>query len=87
MARQSVTLTEPNDAWLQEQVSGSEFASKSEAINDLIRKARAEESEREFIRAQLIASEDRSKREGYVEQSPADILKEFKEKARRDGKL
>ncbi|MEO1028482.1 MAG: CopG family transcriptional regulator [Pseudomonadota bacterium] len=87
MARQSVTLTEPNDAWLQEQVAGSEFASKSEAINDLIRKARAEEAERNFIRAQLIASEERTKREGYVEQSAEDILTKFKAKARRDGKL
>lgn len=36
MTRQSITLTEQNDRWLREQVETyGEYASKSEAINDL----------------------------------------------------
>ena len=40
MPRQSISLTPPNDAWLKAQVESEEFASKSEVVNDLIRKVR-----------------------------------------------
>ena len=40
MPRQSISFTPPNDAWLKAQVKSKEFASKSEVVNDLIRKAR-----------------------------------------------
>ena len=39
MPRQSISLTPPNDAWLKAQVESEEFTSKSEVVNDLIRKA------------------------------------------------
>ena len=32
MARQSITLTPPNDQWLEAQVKSQEYASKSEAL-------------------------------------------------------
>ena len=41
MTRQSITLTKPNDDWLKDKLQSKEFSSKSEAVNDLIRKARA----------------------------------------------
>ena len=50
MSRQSISFTPPNDEWLRAQVESKEFSSKSEVINDLIRKAR----EIEAIRARLI---------------------------------
>ena len=53
MPRQSISFTTPNEAWLQEQVESEEYNSKSEVVNDLIRKAR----ENEYIRNKLISAE------------------------------
>ena len=53
MARQSISLTPPNDEWLRAQVDSEEYTSKSEVVNDLIRKAH----EIEYIRAKLIRAE------------------------------
>ena len=53
MARQSISFTTPNEAWLKEQVDSEEYASKSEVVNDLIRKAR----QNEYIRNKLISAE------------------------------
>ena len=44
MPRQSITLTEKNDAWLKRHVDDTrEYANKSELVNDLIRRARRAE--------------------------------------------
>lgn len=55
MGRQSITFKGPNDAWLQAQLESEEFLSKSEIINDLIRKVR--DSEIASIRAKLSKAE------------------------------
>lgn len=65
MARQSISLTRPNDEWLKAQVDSEEFTSKSEVVNDLIRKAR----EVEAIRKKLIAAEQ----SGFSERTPDQI--------------
>lgn len=71
MTRQSITLTEQNDLWLREQVElTGEYASKSELINDLIRRARRVEMVNEKL-AQAELS-------GFTSQSEDDILREFK---------
>ena len=74
MVRQSISFTPPNDEWLKAQVDSEEYTSKSDVVNDLIRKAR----EIELIRAE---------QSGFIEQTPAEILAEFKEQLRADGKL
>ena len=58
MPRQSISFTEPNDQWLKDQVASKEYSSKSELINDLVRRARQKEESIEWIRAQLIAAEE-----------------------------
>ena len=83
MPRQSISFTPPNDEWLKAQIDSQEFTSKSDVVNDLIRKAR----EIEFIRAKLIAAELSVAKEGWVTQSPAEILAECKAELRSDGKL
>ena len=83
MTRQSITLTAPNDDWLKNQIQSKEYASKSEVVNDLIRKARAKQGEIEFIRAKLKKSE----KSGFISQSSKEILTEFKDELRHDGKL
>lgn len=79
MARQSISFTPPNDAWLKAQVESEEFTSKSDVVNDLIRKAR----EIERIRAKLVAAEQ----SGFSDKSPEEMLASFHKKARQDGKL
>ncbi|MBU4529693.1 MAG: type II toxin-antitoxin system ParD family antitoxin [Hoeflea sp.] len=66
MTRQSISLTPPNDEWLKAQVESREYASKSDVVNDLIRKAR----EIEFIRMRLIAAEEG----GLSDRTPQQIL-------------
>lgn len=38
MTRQSISIIEPNDIWLKNQIESKEYSSKSELVNDLIRK-------------------------------------------------
>jgi len=70
MARQSISFTPPNDQWLKAQVDSQEYSSKSEVINDLIRRAR----EVEGTRARLIQAE----LSGFTELSQDEILKQAK---------
>ncbi|WP_235923540.1 ribbon-helix-helix domain-containing protein [Psychroflexus aurantiacus] len=51
MSRQSISLTEPNDDWLKNQVESKEYSSKSELINDLIRQARNQQVQVNWIQA------------------------------------
>ncbi len=79
MPRKSITFTPPNDDWLRAQVESQEYTSKSNVVNDLIRKAR----ETEIIRARLIQAENSQ----FTRQSREEILAEAKAEARRNGDL
>ena len=71
MPRQSVTLTESNNSWLNSHVENiGDYANKSELINDLIRRARRAE----FINQKLSKAE----KSNFVSQLPDEILTEFK---------
>ena len=74
MARQSISFTEPNDDWLKAQVNNKEYTSKSELINDLIRQARKQQVQVDFIKAKL----DKSESSGFTEDSKEQILKQSK---------
>lgn len=83
MPRQSITITTPNDNWLNTLIESEEYSSKSEIVNDLIRKARAQQGELDCIRAKLVKAET----SGFNEQSAEDVKAEFKDELRRDGLL
>ena len=87
MARQSISLTRPNDEWLKSQVQSEEYSSKSELVYDLIRQAREQQKEVDWIRAKLIKAEENLNKKGYVNKSAEDILNGFKEKAKANGYL
>ena len=70
MGRQSISLTEPNDQWLQEQVASQEYASKSELVNELIRQERKRQEEVDWLRLELIKGE----KSGFSTKSKQDIL-------------
>ncbi len=74
MARQSISFTKPNDEWLKVQVNNEEYSSKSELINDLIRQARNQQVQIDWIRAKL----DKSESSGFTDDSKKQILKQSK---------
>jgi antitoxin ParD1/3/4 len=80
MSRQSISFTNPNSEWLDSKVNiEQEYKSNSEAVNDLIRKAR----EIEGIRARLIQAEQ----SGFTEMTRDEIRAEIREELRRNGEL
>jgi len=83
MTRQSISLTAPNDNWLNSLIESQEYSSKSEIVNDLIRRARANQNEIEMIRARLIKSEN----SGFITQTAEEMRAEFKEELKSNGEL
>lgn len=79
MARQSISLTEPNDEWLKSQIDSKEYTSKSELVNDLIRQARQQQSQVDWLRLRL----QKAEKSGFTIDSASDILKDSK--SRLDG--
>jgi antitoxin ParD1/3/4 len=82
MIRQSISLTAPNDNWLNALVDSEEYASKSEVVNDLIRKARAQHDV-DKLRMKLIEAEQ----SGFVKQTLDEMKQEFKSELRSNGGL
>ena len=80
MPRQSISFTTPSSEWLKQKVAvEGEYRSNSEAVNDLIRRAR----EIEGIRARLIQAEQN----GFTDQTGEDIRAEIREDLRSDGEI
>ncbi len=79
MNRQSITFTKPNDEWLKEMVTNEEYSSKSELVNDLIRQARKQQVQIDWINRKL----DRAEKSGFTSLNKQEILKESK--SRLDG--
>jgi len=75
MARQSISFTKPNDEWLKAQVDSEEYSSKSELINDLIRQAREQQKQIDWIRAKLTKAEQ----SGFTNMNPNEILAQSKQ--------
>jgi antitoxin ParD1/3/4 len=74
MVRQSISFTKPNDEWLKGQVDNKEYSSKSELVNDLIRQARKQQAEIDWIRAKL----EKSENSGFTDDSKEQILYQSK---------
>ena len=74
MARQSISFTKPNDEWLKHQVDNEEYSSKSELVNDLIRQARKQQVQIDWIKTKL----DKAENSGFTSESKEQILKHSK---------
>ena len=74
MARQSISFTRPNDEWLKAQVESQEYSSKSELVNDLIRQARNQQVQIDWVKVKL----DKSERSGFTDDTKEQILKQSK---------
>jgi antitoxin ParD1/3/4 len=74
MARQSISFTQPNDEWLKDQVDKKEYSTKSELVNDLIRQARKQQRQIDWITAKL----EKAENSGFTHLSKEQILTESK---------
>jgi len=74
MNRQSISFTKPNEEWLKEMVASQEYSSKSELVNDLVRQARKQQVQIDWINNKL----KRAEKSGYTDLSKSDILAEAK---------
>jgi len=79
MARQSITFTKPNDEWLKSQIESEEYMSKSELVNDLIRQAREQQLEVDYIRAKI----ERGLKSGLSNRTAAEILADSKSRLKK----
>ena len=74
MVRQSISFTKPNDEWLKNQVENNEYSSKSELVNDLIRQARKQQAQTDWIKAKL----EKAENSGFTNDSKEEILSQSK---------
>ena len=74
MARQSISFTQPNDEWLKSQIDSNEYSSKSELVNDLVRQARKQQRQIDWISSKL----KRAENNGFTENSREQILAKSK---------
>ena len=75
MARQSSSFIKPNDDWLKSQIDSKEYSSKSELINDLVRQARKQQAQIDWIKIKL----EKAEQSGFTDDSKDDILKQSKD--------
>ena len=74
MTRQSISFTKPNDDWLKNQLDKKEYSSKSELVNDLIRQARGQQVQIDWIKAKL----EKAEKSGFTNESKEQILAQSK---------
>ncbi|MCU4174900.1 ribbon-helix-helix domain-containing protein [Carboxylicivirga sp. N1Y90] len=74
MPRQSISFSKPNDEWLKNQVDSEEYSSKSELVNDLIRQARKQQIQVDWLRAKL----DKAETSGFTKDTKEEILRQSK---------
>jgi len=74
MTRQSISFTQPNDEWLKTQVDNKEYSSKSELVNDLIRQARKQQRQIDWISSKL----ERAESSGFASDSKEQIITQSK---------
>jgi len=77
MRRLSISFTEPNDEWLNEQVDSKEYSSKSDIVNDLVRQARKQQREIDWIRMKL----EKAEKSGFTTESRLEIMHQAKKQS------
>ncbi len=74
MKRRSITFTMPNDEWLREMVENQKYSSKCELVNDLVRQARNQQIQIDWMNKKM---EDAEK-SGFTQMTQSEIHKESK---------
>jgi len=74
MTRQSISFTQPNDEWLKSQVDNHEYSSNSELLNDLIRQARKQQRQIDWISSKI----EKAEKSGFTSDTKEQILAQSK---------
>ena len=74
MTRQSISFTQPNDEWLKSQVDNHEYSSNSELLNDLIRQARKQQRQIDWISSKI----EKAEKSGFTSDTKEQILAKSK---------
>jgi antitoxin ParD1/3/4 len=77
MMRQSISFTEPNDEWLKKQIESKEYSSKSELINDLVRQARSQQKQVDWLRMKI----EKSEKSGFTTDRRDEVLKTARQRS------
>ncbi len=83
IVKTTLSLTYQDRQWIDSIVSSGEYVSSSEYVRNLIRRDKEQRSQIEAIRAKLVKAEQ----SGFTDLTADEILANFKDEARRDGKL
>jgi len=67
-------MMKPNNKWLKSLVDKNEYSSKSELVNDLIRQARKQQVQIDWIKSKIEIAEEG----GFTKDNKHQILKESK---------
>jgi len=78
MAKQSVNFTSPNNEWLNAKVASEEYPSKTDIVNDLIRREREREDKFQTLKAAIEEGLASGISEKTVEDIRNDVLKRLK---------
>ncbi len=70
----SITRSNFEDEWLKNQVETKEYSSKSEVVNDLIRQARKQQAQVDWLRAKI----EKAEASGFTDESKEEILAKSK---------
>ncbi|NOX44016.1 MAG: type II toxin-antitoxin system ParD family antitoxin [Gammaproteobacteria bacterium] len=83
MVKKSITVTDQQDQWIQEQMSTGNYATDSELIREALREKQNRTTEAESIRTALIKGEE----SGISDRKPDDIIKSVIKRKRKNGEL
>lgn len=87
MVKKSITVTEQQESWIQSQMATGNYGTDSEVIREALREKQNRDAEIEYVRAKLIASEKRLEKEGYVDQTPKEIMRDILKRKGMDADL
>lgn len=83
MIKKSITVTDQQEDWIQEQVDAGHYGTDSELIREALRKKQNKMAEVEAIRALLVAGENA----GISKLTPEELIEAVIERRRRNGTL
>ena len=89
MPRQTITLTDPNHAWLQARVESGEYRTHTEAVNDALRRMREVEAYRETSEqiASIREKLEAARKSGISKMTAEEIREDAKARLRAHGEL
>ena len=83
MIKKSITVTDQQAEWIDEQVGSGHYGNDSEVIREALREKQQRTAQLEALRAKLIAAEE----SGLSDKTPEEIFAEVKAELKANGEL